>query len=167
MLITSAICFRLCSFDCWQLCTKTSERICMKFSGKVDNGPVSKWLHFGGDLVHRLDTGIVSGFVTIGRYGKWLTDINVLFILIRQMAALVRHALADICTVPVLLVHFCIIVTWRFWVRWPLGALAFTVFLANVNSRSLLANVNLRSRSLYAIACPSVCLSVCLSVCRL
>jgi len=30
-----------------------------------------------------------------------------------------------------------------------------------------LANVNSRSRSLYAIARPSVCLSVCLSVCRL
>ena len=34
--------------------------------------------------------------------------------------------------------------------------------------RALLANVNSRSRSLYAIARPSVCrLSVCLSVCRL
>jgi len=31
----------------------------MKFSGKVGNGPVKKWLNFGGDLDHRLDTGIV------------------------------------------------------------------------------------------------------------
>jgi len=35
--------------------------------------------------------GLFSGFVAIGRYGKWLTDINLLLILIRQMAALVRH----------------------------------------------------------------------------
>jgi len=28
---------------------RTSERICMKFSGKVGNGTVNKWLNFGGD----------------------------------------------------------------------------------------------------------------------
>ena len=39
-----------------------------------------------------------GGFVTIGRYGKWLADINRLLILIRQMAAPVRHALAEVCT---------------------------------------------------------------------
>jgi len=37
---------------------------------------------------------------------KWLTDIKLLLILIRQMAALVRRALAEECTVPVVLVHF-------------------------------------------------------------
>jgi len=31
----------------------------MKFSGKVRSGPVNKWLNFGGDPDHRLDTGIV------------------------------------------------------------------------------------------------------------
>jgi len=31
----------------------------MKFFGKVGNGPVNKWLNFGGDPVHRLDTGII------------------------------------------------------------------------------------------------------------
>jgi len=31
----------------------------MKFSGKVGNGPVNKWLNVGGDPDHRLDTGIV------------------------------------------------------------------------------------------------------------
>jgi len=32
----------------------------MKFSGKVGNGPMNnKWLNFGGDPHHRLDTGIV------------------------------------------------------------------------------------------------------------
>jgi len=46
---------------------------------------------------------LFSGFVTIGRYGKWLTDVKLLFILIRQMVALVRHTLAKVCTVPVLL----------------------------------------------------------------
>jgi len=48
--------------------------------------------------------GLFSGFVTIGRYGKWSTDINLLFILIRQMASLVKRALAEVCTVAVLLV---------------------------------------------------------------
>jgi len=46
--------------------------------------------------------GLLSGFITIGRYRKWLTDINLMFILIRQMAALVRRAV--VCTVQVLLV---------------------------------------------------------------
>jgi len=54
---------------------------------------VNKGLNFGGDPDDRMDIEIVSGFVTIGRYGKWLTDINLLLILIRQMAALVRCAL--------------------------------------------------------------------------
>jgi len=48
--------------------------------------------------------GLFSGFVTIGRYGKWLTDINLLVMIIQQMAALVRRALAVVCTVPLLLV---------------------------------------------------------------
>jgi len=47
---------------------------------------------------------LFSRFVTIGRYEKWLTDKNLLLVLIHQMAALVRHALAEVCTVPVLLV---------------------------------------------------------------
>jgi len=46
-------------FVCWQLCAKTSERICMKFSDSVGNGPMNNWLNLGGDLDHRLDTGIV------------------------------------------------------------------------------------------------------------
>jgi len=76
----------------------------MKFSGTVGNGPVNKWLNFAGDTDHCVDTWIGFRFVTIGKYGKWLTDMNLLFILIRQMAALVRRALAEVCTVPVLLV---------------------------------------------------------------
>jgi len=42
----------------------------MKFSGKIGNGPTNKRLNFGGDPDHRLQ-GLFSGFVTIGRYGKW------------------------------------------------------------------------------------------------
>jgi len=64
-------------------------------------------IKFGGDPDHRLDTWIF-GFVTTWRYGKWLTDINLLQILIRQMAALVRCALAEVCTVPLLLVQHAI-----------------------------------------------------------
>jgi len=48
--------------------------------------------------------GLFSRIITIGRYGNWLTDINLLLILIRQMVALVRRALAEVCTLPVLLV---------------------------------------------------------------
>ena len=35
------------------------------------------------------------------------------FILIRQMAALVGHALAEICTVPVILVHYVMTEIWN------------------------------------------------------
>jgi len=55
--------------------------------------------------------GLFSRFVTIGRYGKWLMDINLLLILIRQMAALVRHALMEVCTDPVVLVVIYIFVS--------------------------------------------------------
>jgi len=50
--------------------------------------------------------GLFSGFVIIGRYGKWLTCISLLLLLICQITALVRHALAEVCTVPLLLVHY-------------------------------------------------------------
>jgi len=43
-----------------------------------------------------------SGFVATGRYGKRLTDINLLLLLIRQMAALARRVLTEVCTVPLL-----------------------------------------------------------------
>ena len=45
-----------------------------------------------------------SSLGLIGRYRKWLTDINLLLIVICQMAALVRRALAEVCSVPMLLV---------------------------------------------------------------
>jgi len=57
----------------------------MKFSGKVDNGPLKKWLNFGGDPDHRLDTGI-----RIRHYWEMQHVVNGhSFILIRQMAAVV------------------------------------------------------------------------------
>ena len=78
----------------------------MKFSVKVDNGPMNRWLNFGNDPDHHLDTRIIFRIRHYREiYGKWLTDINLLLILIRQMTALVRRALADVCTVPVLLVY--------------------------------------------------------------
>jgi len=68
----------------------------MKFSGK-------KLLNFGGDLDHRLDTGIVFRIrhyweiwkVVNGHKSAAHTDL--------PMAAPVRRALAEVCTVPVLL----------------------------------------------------------------
>jgi len=38
---------------------KTSKRICMKFSWKMGNEPVNKWLNFGSNPGHHLNTGIV------------------------------------------------------------------------------------------------------------
>jgi len=73
----------------------------MKFSRKVGSGPLNKRLHFGGDADHRLDTGIVF---QIRHYCETRTVVNGhSFILIHQMTALVRRALAEVCTVPVLL----------------------------------------------------------------
>jgi len=74
----------------------------MKFSGKVGNGPFNKWLNFDGDPITVWIPGLFFGFVTIGRYRKWFTDM--LLILICQMVALVRRALVEVCTVPELLV---------------------------------------------------------------
>jgi len=74
----------------------------MKFSTTVGNGPMNKWLNFGGDPGHRLDTGIIF---RIRHYWGIREAVNgYSFILIRQMAALVRRALAEVCTVAVLVV---------------------------------------------------------------
>jgi len=59
----------------------------MKFSGKVGNGLVNKWLNFGDNPDHYLDTGI---FFRICHYWEIRKVVNGhSFILIRQMAALV------------------------------------------------------------------------------
>jgi len=63
-------------FVCLLACAKTSERICLKFSWKVATEQVIKfWWRFGLPSVIYIQ-GLFSGFVTIGRYGKWLTDIH-------------------------------------------------------------------------------------------
>ena len=73
----------------------------MKFSAEVGNGQENNWLNFDGDADHRLDIGIVFW---IGHYWKIRKVVNgYSFILIRQMAALIRRALAEVCIVPVFL----------------------------------------------------------------
>ena len=52
----------------------------MKFAGKLGTGPVNKWSNFSGDP----DNGYV-----------WIRI---------RIATLVRRALAEVCTIPVLLV---------------------------------------------------------------
>jgi len=77
----------------------------MKFSGKVGNGPLNKRSNSAGDPDHRLDTGIVFRIHQSSLLGDTESaDTNLLLTLIRQMAALVRRALAEVCTVLVLLV---------------------------------------------------------------
>jgi len=77
----------------------------MQFSGKVGNGPVNKWLNFGGDPDHRLqDTRIIFRVRHYWEIRKVVNGRS--FTLIRKMAPLVRRALAAVCTVPVLLVWF-------------------------------------------------------------
>jgi len=43
----------------------------MQFSQTVGNGPMNKWLNLGGNLITVWIQGLFSGFVTIGKYGKW------------------------------------------------------------------------------------------------
>jgi len=74
----------------------------MKFSAKVGNGPLNKWLNIGGDPDHRLDTGIVFPTRHYWEIRKVVNGHS--SILIRQMAAQIRRALAEVCTVQVLLV---------------------------------------------------------------
>jgi len=45
----------------------------MKFSETIGNRPMNKRLHFGGDLSHRLDTGIVF---QIRRYWEMRKVVN-------------------------------------------------------------------------------------------
>jgi len=75
----------------WPQCTNVTDRT-HRTVQSTDNGPFYK----------RSPNNIRPH--GIGRYGKCLTDIHSSFILIHQMAALVRRGLAKVCTVPVLLV---------------------------------------------------------------
>ena len=74
----------------------------MKFSDKIGNGPMNKWFNFGGDPNHGVDVGIVFRIRHYWEIRKVVNEHS--FIPIRQMAALLRRALAAVCTFPVLLV---------------------------------------------------------------
>jgi len=63
---------------------------------------MNNWLN-GSDPDHRLDTGIVFRNHHDWEIRKVVNGHS--FILIRQIAALVRRALAEVCTVLVLLVN--------------------------------------------------------------
>jgi len=81
----------VCLFVCLSVCLlailhKNSQRICMKFSWKFGNGPLTKWLNFGDDPHHG--------------YGR--------------IATLVRSVLAEVCTVPVLLVSCMHLMMWHY-----------------------------------------------------
>jgi len=72
----------------------------VKFSGKVGNEPVNKWLNFGGDPGHRLDIGMVF---RIRYYWEMQKVVNG-----HKSAAHTDspdggtvHTLAEVCTVPV------------------------------------------------------------------
>ena len=88
----------------------------MKDAGKVGNGSVNKWFNFGGDLDHRLDTGIVFRIRHYREIRKVVsTDCTVrrcrarhalAGIAIASMTSLRHRPLAEVCTVPVLLVHY-------------------------------------------------------------
>ena len=74
----------------------------MKLSAKVGNGPMNKYLNFGGNLDHSLDTGIVF---RIRHYWEiWKVVNKRSFIMIHRIVALVRRALVEVCIVSVLLV---------------------------------------------------------------
>jgi len=102
----------------------------MKFSQKVRNRPTNKRLNFGGDPDHRLDTGIVflirhyweiRKVVSTDcaarrcRAGHALAGIAIAKVASLRhrsttdsetdIATLVRRTLAEVCSVPVLLVH--------------------------------------------------------------
>jgi len=98
----------------------------MKFSGKVGNGPVNKRLNFGGDPDHYLDTGIVFRICHYWEIRKVVsTDCVARCCSARHALAGVaiatmtslhhrptadshdRPAVAEVCTVPVLLVNLC------------------------------------------------------------
>jgi len=66
----------------------------MKFSGKVCTGPINKCLNFGGNPDDRLDTGIVFQIRHSWEITKVVNGYKLPLILICQMAALVRCALA-------------------------------------------------------------------------
>ena len=79
----------------------------MKFSGKVGNVTVNKWINFGRDVDHRLDIGIVFRILHYWEIWKVVSGHkSVAHADSPYMAALVRRALAQVCTVSALLVSY-------------------------------------------------------------
>jgi len=69
----------------------------MKFSGKVDNGPMNSWLNFGGDPDHHLDTGIVFRIRYYYETGKAGLHCN--YDVIMSLARIARlHCMQPRCT---------------------------------------------------------------------
>jgi len=83
----------------------------MKFSGKVGNWSTNERLNFGGDPDHQLDTGIVFRIRHCCQIRKVVStdsaaQLNALAgIAIATIMSLRRRPLAEVCTVPVLLVY--------------------------------------------------------------
>jgi len=91
----------------------------MKFSGKIGNVPMNKRLHFDGDADHRLDTGIVFRIRHCWEIRKVVsTDCAarrcsaghaLAGIAVGATTTSLRHRpLAEVCTVPVLVVLNCL-----------------------------------------------------------
>ena len=103
LFIWLSVCLFVCLFVC--LLATLPQNVWTdlhEISGKAGNGPVNKnqWLNFGGEP----HDGSRSAS---GRRHYWEIRKVVnghLFTLIRQMTALVIRALAEVCTVPVILV---------------------------------------------------------------
>jgi len=79
----------------------------VKCSEKVDNGPVNKMIKFRcDDLDHRLGTGIVFRIRHYWDIRKVVNRHKSAAHTDSPDGALVSRALAEVCTVPVLLVSF-------------------------------------------------------------
>ena len=99
----------------------------MKFSGKVGNGSMNKRLNFGGNPDHRLDTGIVFRIrhyvkvvstdcaaqrCSIGHALAGIAILTMTSLRHRPMTdSHERRALAEVCTVLMLLVYNQILVS--------------------------------------------------------
>jgi len=83
---------------------KLPNAVARKFQGRLAMGWWTNDYILAAIRITVWIQGLFSGFVTTGRYGTWLTDTNLLLILICQMAALAIRALEEVYTAPVLLV---------------------------------------------------------------
>jgi len=110
-------------------------------SRNVGNGPMNKWLNFGGDPDHPLATGIVFRIrhywdmrkVASSDCAAWCCSAgHVLAGITIATITLLRHRLlAEECTVPVLLVHiFCAFIA-IFYALFVCGLLTFVLIFSD------------------------------------